>query len=95
MASALQVARLTRQQSQAQYDTAVADTVAAVRVAYADVLLAAQLIQVQQASVELLESELRDTTQRFEAGTVPRFNVLRAEVELADARPRLMVSGFS
>ena len=27
---------------------------------------------------------------RFEAGTLPQFNVLRAEVELANARPRLI-----
>jgi outer membrane protein TolC len=30
--------------------------------------------------------------RRFEAGTVPRFNVLRAEVELANARPRLITA---
>ena len=40
---------------------------------------------VQQASVDLLARELADTTRRYEAGTVPRFNVLRAEVELANA----------
>ncbi len=90
MSSAVRTARLTRQQAQARYDTVVADTIATVRVAYADVLLAAQLIEVQQASVKLLENELRDTQQRFEAGTVPRFNVLRAEVELANARPHLI-----
>jgi outer membrane protein TolC len=45
---------------------------------------------VQEASVELLNRELADTTRRFDAGTVPRFNVLRAEVELANARPRLI-----
>jgi outer membrane protein TolC len=38
----------------------------------------------------LLESELGDTSRRFNAGTVPRFNVLRAEVELANAQPRLI-----
>jgi len=59
-------------------------------VAYYDILLAAEQIGVQQASVILLEKELEDTTRRFEAGTVPRFNVLRAEVELANARPRLI-----
>jgi len=37
-----------------------------------------------------LKKELQDNQRRFEAGTVPRFNVLRAEVELANARPRLI-----
>src|SRR5207247_1277899 len=31
-----------------------------------------------------------NTTHRFEAGAVPRFDVLRGEVELANARPRLI-----
>lgn len=45
---------------------------------------------VQEASLELLQKELQDTTRRYEAGTVPRFNVLRAEVEVANARPKLI-----
>jgi len=61
-----------------------------VRVAYYDILLAAQQIIVQEASVNLLRKELEDATRRFEAGTVPRFNVLRAEVEVANARPKLI-----
>src|SRR4030095_878945 len=34
--------------------------------------------------------ELKDQTNRFDAGTVPRFNVLRAEVAVANARPDLI-----
>ncbi|MGO8927786.1 MAG: TolC family protein [Limisphaerales bacterium] len=87
--SALRVARLTKERSLLDYQTAVANTVVEVQVAYYDVLLALQQITVQEASVELLARELADTTRRYNAGTVPRFNVLRAEVELANARPRL------
>lgn len=92
MLSAFRAADLTRQQSLLNYQTAVADTVLTVQLAYFDVLLAAQQIIVQEASVELLTNELRDTTRRFDAGTVPRFNVLRAEVELANARPKLITA---
>jgi outer membrane protein TolC len=88
--SSLRVARLTREQSVLNYQTAVANTVLDVELAYYDVLLARQQIAVQEASVELLGSELADTTRRFDAGTVPRFNVLRAQVELANAKPRLI-----
>lgn len=88
--SAFRAAGLTRQQSLLNYQTAVADTVLTVQLAYYDVLLAAQQITVQEASVQLLTNELSDTTRRFDAGTVPRFNVLRAEVELANARPKLI-----
>ncbi|MCS7090110.1 MAG: TolC family protein [Verrucomicrobiota bacterium] len=90
LSSALRSARLTEQQARSAYETTVAETVSAVRTAYADVWLAAEMVRVHEASVALLEEELRQTQQRFEAGTVPRFNVLRAQVELANARPRLI-----
>jgi outer membrane protein TolC len=86
----LRTAKLTGQLSLLNYQTTVADAVLEVQIAYYGVLLAAQQIGVQEASVELLTNELADTTRRFDAGTVPRFNVLRAEVELANARPKLI-----
>jgi outer membrane protein TolC len=88
--SARRTAHLTRDQALLQHQTVLADTVLAVRVNYDDALLATQLIGVQEASIELLKKELQDNQRRFEAGTVPRFNVLRAEVELANARPKLI-----
>lgn len=90
IASALRVAKLTKEQALLNCQTAVADTVLDVQLGYFDVLLAEQQIVVQEASVELLSRELADTNRRFEAGTVPRFNVLRAEVELANAQPKLI-----
>ena len=90
--SSFRVAKLLKEQSLLNYQTTVADAVLLVELAYYDVLLAAEQIRVQEASVELLTSELNDTKRRYEAGTVPRFNVLRAEVELANARPRLIAA---
>jgi outer membrane protein len=90
MLSGFRAATLTKQRSLLSYQTAVADTVLGVQLAYYDVLLAVQQITVQEASVALLTNELSDTVRRFDAGTVPRFNVLRAEVELANARPKLI-----
>ncbi|MBM3830350.1 MAG: TolC family protein [Verrucomicrobia bacterium] len=88
--SAKRTADLTREQALLQHQTVLADTVLAVRVNYDNALLAAQQTVVREASLELLRKELQDTQRRFEAGTVPRFNVLRAEVELANARPKLI-----
>jgi outer membrane protein TolC len=90
IASSLRVAKLTKEQALLNYQTSVADTVVDVQVGYFDVLVAEQQIVVQEASVELLGRELADTNRRYDAGTVPRFNVLRAEVELANARPKLI-----
>jgi outer membrane protein len=88
--SAVRSARFTREQALLRHQAVTADTLLEVRVAYADVLLAAQQVIVQEASTNLLNRELEDTRRRFEAGTVPRFNVLRAEVELANANPRVI-----
>jgi outer membrane protein len=42
--------------------------------------------------VHLLESQLKDQQNRFEAGTVPRFNVLQAEVALYNQIPQLITA---
>ena len=86
----LRTSKLLKDHALRQFETALADTVLAVRLAFADALLARENIVVQEASVSLLTRELEDTKRRFEAGTVPQFNVLRAETELGNARPRLI-----
>lgn len=90
ISSALRTAKLTREQALLNHQTVIADALRDVRVTYYDVLLAQQLIAVQEASLKSLQQELDETGKRFTAGTVPRFNVLRAEVEVANARPKLI-----
>jgi len=87
--SSLRGAKLTQEAALAAYQALVADTLLEVRIGYQDVLLAAEQILTQESSTQLLGKELADTQRRHEAGTVPRFNVLRAEVELANAKPKL------
>ena len=58
--------------------------------AYYDALLAREQITVHEASVKLLQNERDDQQRRYKAGTVPEFNVLRAEVQLANERPLLI-----
>jgi outer membrane protein TolC len=87
--SAHRQSKLTLEAALAAYRTTVADALLQVRIAYHDLLLAGENIVVNEASIVLLEKELTDTRRRFDAGTAPRFNVLRAEVELANAKPRL------
>jgi len=90
LSSALRTARLTREQSLLRYQTVISDTLLEVRLAYYRVLLTGQQIGVREASVHLLTREVEDQRHRYDAGTVPQFNVLRAEVELANARPKLI-----
>ena len=56
------------------------------------VLLNRELIHVQEESVKLLQSQLQDQQNRFEAGTVPRFNVLQAQVALSNQYPLLIAA---
>lgn len=89
IAASLRSAKWTREAALASYQALVEETLLNLRIAYEDVLLASEQIKTQEASVRLLEQELADVRRRFDAGTVPRFNVLRAEVELGSAKPRL------
>jgi outer membrane protein TolC len=66
--------------------------IALVRQQFYQVVLNKSLILVQEESVRLLENQLRDQQNRFEAGTVPRFNVLQAEVALANQQPSLITA---
>jgi outer membrane protein len=90
LTSAFRSAKLTREQALLNYQTVLADTLLSVRIAYDDVLVALQQIAVNESSVQLLTRELDDVQRRFDAGTVPKFDVLRARVELANERPRLI-----
>ncbi len=56
------------------------------------VILDKALIGVQEEQVRLLQDQLKDQQNRFEAGTVPRFNVLQAEVQLYNQIPQLITA---
>jgi outer membrane protein TolC len=88
--AALRAAKATKQQALANYQTVVADVLLNTRLAYYAVLLGAQQITVHEASVKLLQKELEDQQHRYNAGTVPKFNLLRAEVAVANERPNLI-----
>ncbi|MDQ6861453.1 MAG: TolC family protein [Verrucomicrobiota bacterium] len=66
--------------------------IATVRQQFYQVLLNRGLIDVQEESVELLRRQLQDQQNRFEAGTVPRFNVLQAQVALSNQIPNLITA---
>lgn len=66
--------------------------VAIVRTQFYTVLTNRALINVAEETVKLQEDQLRDQQNRFEAGTVPRFNVLTAEVALANVVPELIAA---
>jgi outer membrane protein TolC len=66
--------------------------IATVKTQFYQIVVNRELIQVNEQSVHLLESQLKDQQNRFEAGTVPRFNVLQAEVALYNQIPLLITA---
>src|SRR6266581_6062728 len=66
--------------------------IATVKTQFYQIVVNRELIKVQEQSVHLLESQLKDQQNRFEAGTVPRFNVLQAEVALYNQIPQLILA---
>ena len=68
------------------------DALFEVRVRFYTVLVNRERIKVQEESVDLLQKQLQDVKNRFDAGTVSNFEVLRAEVALANAQPDLITA---
>src|SRR5437588_10398197 len=85
-------ASFQRDSSYYSFRNAIDQVVATVRQQFYLVLLDRALIGVQEESVRLLESQLQDQQNRFEAGTVPRFNVLQAQVALSNQLPQLITT---
>ncbi|MEO7317763.1 MAG: TolC family protein, partial [Chthoniobacteraceae bacterium] len=88
--AAIKIAKFAEDAAYYQLRDIIDTVIATVRTQYTTVLTNRALIPVAQESVQLQEDLLRDQKNRFEAGTVPRFNVLRAEVELANVQPVLI-----
>src|SRR5207253_10103464 len=65
---------------------------ATVKTQFYQIVVNRELIKVQEQSVQLLQSQLQDQQNRFEAGTVPRLNVLQAEVAYYNQLPLLITA---
>jgi outer membrane protein TolC len=90
--SQIRAADFTRDSSYYGFRNVVDTVVSTVKQQFYQVLLNRDLIQVQEESVNLLKSQLQDQQNRFEAGTVPRFNVLQAQVALSNQYPLLIAA---
>jgi outer membrane protein TolC len=66
--------------------------IATVKTQFYQIVVNRELVKVNEENVHLLEAQLKDQQNRFEAGTVPRFNVLQAEVQLGNQIPQLITS---
>ena len=88
--AAIKIAKLTLDSNYFALRDVIDQTISNVYQQFYTVLLNRELIAVQEESVRLLQSQLKDQKNRFTAGTVPRFNVLQAEVALSNQIPLLI-----
>ena len=66
--------------------------IATVKTQFYQIIVNRELVNVNEENVHLLEAQLKDQQNRFEAGTVPRFNVLQADVQLHNQIPQLITA---
>jgi outer membrane protein TolC len=66
--------------------------IATVKTQFYQIVVNRELVRVNEQSVQLLNAQLKDQQNRFEAGTVPRFNVLQAEVAYYNQLPQLITA---
>lgn len=88
--AALEAQRLVRESALLELQSVINDALLDVRTRFYDVLLAREQIGVQEQNVELLREQLQTARNRFEAGAVSNFDVLRAEVAVANAQAPLI-----
>ncbi len=84
--------QLAREAAVLAMQAVVNDVLLEVRTRFYAVLVSRERIKVQEQNIELLRRQLQDVKNRFEAGTVSNFEVLRAEVALANAQPALITA---
>lgn len=66
--------------------------IATVKTQFYQIIVNRELVAVDEENVRLLKAQWDDQQNRFEAGTVPRFNVLQAEVAYYNQLPVLITA---
>lgn len=82
--------KLRREAALLELRAVIDDSLLAVRTKFYSVLLAKKKISVAEQSLNLLEEQLKTVRDRYEAGTLSKFDLLRAEVAVANGKPPLI-----
>lgn len=83
-------AELSYEQSLQNFKKSQQDLIYQVKKAFYNVLYTQELVKVAEESVNIAKAHLKDAEARFKAGVASRYEVLRAETELANAQPTLI-----
>ncbi|MCC6416345.1 MAG: TolC family protein [Opitutaceae bacterium] len=85
-------AALAKQAAELELQGVINEQLLAVRTLFYGVLLAQEQVTVQGENIKLLEGQLNDARNRYEAGSISNFEVLRAQVALANGQPDLITA---
>src|SRR5262249_29126533 len=66
--------------------------IATVKTQFYQIIVNRELVAVNEENARLLKAQWNDQQNRFEAGTVPRFNVLQAEVQYYNQLPQVITA---
>ena len=90
--SSVKSSTLVRDAALLDLKAAINDALLGVRTAFYGVLLSREKITVQEKNLDLLQQQLKNVTDRFNAGTVSSFEKLRGEVAVANAKVPLITA---
>jgi outer membrane protein TolC len=85
-------AKMSEQIAYFQLRSTIDTNIATVVQQYYQVVLDRALVIANEQQVALYQTQVSDQQSRYDAGTVPRFNVLQAQVQLANALPPLITA---
>ena len=88
--NALDAQKLARESALLELEAVISEALLDVRTRFYNVLFSREQIKVQEENVRLLREQLQTAKNRFEAGASSNFEVLRAEVAVANAQPELI-----
>ncbi|MGB9606966.1 MAG: TolC family protein, partial [bacterium] len=83
-------ASLSIDQADIDYERTKEDVITSTKKAFLQALQAKKSIAIFETTLKAAEEHLRVAKANYEAGTVPQFDVLRAEVNLANIRQQLL-----
>ncbi|ATC62696.1 transporter [Nibricoccus aquaticus] len=88
--NALDAQKLARESALLELEGVINTALLDVRTRFYNVLFSREQTKVQEENVRLLREQLQTAKNRFEAGASSKFEVLRAEVAVANAQPNLI-----
>lgn len=92
VSAALRAAHQTREWSEWERRDTEFSIRRQVREGFYDILLAREAVEVRREAVRQLEDVLKDVRGKFERGAASEFDLLRAQVSLANERPALIAA---